>query len=159
MDYLFQFEQDKYYALRRVPMAMRVKLDLCGVKLSLRDWSRFSRSDREALAAMPYESEAQLAAFESHVEILIAAIAGDSTTTEPCARPAPWEISSDIPAAVCRQIAALGIPAPTRDQWANLTALQRYALIKLTREGRKNEKLPAALNEFGLMPMNREFLP
>lgn len=159
MDYLFQFEQDKYYALRRVPMAMRIKLDLCGIKLSLRDWSRFSRSDREALAAMPYESEAQLAAFESRAEILIAAIAGDSTTTARYARPAPWETSSDIPEAVRREIAALGIPAPTQVQWAGLTALQRYALIKLTREGRKNEKLPAALNEFGLIPANRALPP
>lgn len=156
MNYLFQFEQDKYYALRRVPMAMRIKLDLCGIKLSLRDWIKFSRSDREALAAMPYESEAQLAAFRAQVEKLVAEIAGDSTTTDPCTRPALWETIGTIPATVCRQIAALGVPAPTQEQWAALTGLQRYALIKLTREGGKNEKLPAALQEFGLMPADME---
>lgn len=152
MDYLFQFEQDKYYALRRIPMAMRIKLDLCGIKLSLRDWSKFSRSDREALAALPYATEAQLAAFRARVEQLVTAIEGDSTTTAPCVRPAPWELKDEVPGSVSRQLDTLGVPAPTVEQWMALTDLQRYALIKLTREGGKNEKLPAALKEFRLMP-------
>jgi hypothetical protein len=156
MDYLFQFEQDKYYALRRIPMAMRIKLDLCGVKLSIRDWSKFSREDREALADMPYESQQQLLAFRTRVMELIAAIAGDSTQTHPCTRPAPWETRDEISPQVGRQMASLGMPGPTLAQWAALSALQRYALVKLTREGAKNEKLPAALKEFGLMPADVE---
>lgn len=155
MDYLFQFEQDKYYALRRIPMAMRIKLDLCGIKLSLRDWSKFSRSDRETLAALPYATEAQLAAFRARVEQLVAMIDGDSTTTEPCVRPTPWELKDEVPGSVRRQLDALGVPAPTVEQWSSLSDLQRYALIKLTREGGKNEKLPAALNEFCLLPAGR----
>jgi hypothetical protein len=159
MDYLFRFEQDKYYALRRIPMAMRIKLDLRGVKLSIRDWSKFSREDREALAGMPYESPEQLLAFRTRVIVLIAAIAGDSTQTPPCPRPAPWEITEEIPAQVVCQTAALGARGPTRAQWAALSGLQRYALVKLTRKGAKNEKLPAALKEFGLMPagMDKSF--
>ena len=151
MDYLFQFEQDKYYALRRFPMAMRIKLDLCGLKLSIRDWSKFSRADRERLAAMPYATDAQLAAFRQAALKCVADIAGDSTETDPCERPAAWEIIDQLPATTCELIAAHGIPAPTPEQWAALTELQRYALVKLTREGAKNEKLPAALKEFGFL--------
>jgi hypothetical protein len=156
MDYLFQFEQDKYYALRRIPMAMRIKLDLCGVKLSIRDWSKFSREDREVLADMSYESQQQLFAFRTRVMELIAAIAGDSAETHPCARPAPWEIRDEISSQVGRQMITLGVPEPTLVQWAALSDLQRYALVKLTREGAKNEKLPAALKEFGLMPADMD---
>ncbi len=152
MDYLFQFEQDKYYALRRIPMAMRIKLDLCGFKLSIRDWSKLSRNDREALAAMPYESEAQLAAFRECIDALIAGIEGDSEATAPCTRPAAWEITGEIPHAISRQLEDRGVPPLSVRLWAALSELQRYALIKLTREGGKNEKLPAALQEFGLMP-------
>lgn len=159
MDYLFQFEQDKYYALRRIPMAMRIKLDLCGVKLSIRDWSKFSREDREALAGMCYESQQQLLAFRTRVMELITAIAGDSTQAPPCSRPAPWEIRDEISPQVARQAAMLGVPEPTLAQWAALSDLQRYALLKLTREGAKNEKLPAALKEFGLMPADVEVSP
>jgi hypothetical protein len=156
MDYLFQFEQDKYYALRRVPMVMRIKLDLCGVKLSIRDWSKFSREDRESLAAMPYESEMQLAAFRMRVQELIVTINGDSTEADPCFRPAPWEIQDEMPAQIGCQMRALGMPVLTLAQWAALSVLQRYALTKLTREGAKNEKLPAALKEFGLVRENLE---
>ena len=40
---LFAFESDFVATLRCVPMAVRFKLDRCGIKLSLRQWSRFSR--------------------------------------------------------------------------------------------------------------------
>lgn len=156
MDYLFQFERDKYYALRRVPMAMRIKLDLCGVKLSIRDWSKFSREDREALADMSYESQQQLFVFRTRVMELVAAIAGDSTETPPCPRPAPWEIRDEISPQVGHKLLTIGVQGPTIVQWAALSDLQRYALIKLTREGAKNEKLPAALKEFGLMPADMD---
>jgi|SRR5690606_6120968 len=151
MDYLFQFEQDKYYALRRIPMAMRIKLDLAGYKLSIRDWSKFSRPDREALAAMAYETDEQLHAFRTRVKALVAAIQGDSTEMPPCPRPAPWEITEHVPEPTRELIAAQGAAPPTVAQWAAFSPLQRYALVKLTRPGAKNEKLPAALREFGLL--------
>lgn len=37
----FQFESDFVATLRCIPMIVRFKLDLCGVKLSLKAWSRF----------------------------------------------------------------------------------------------------------------------
>lgn len=155
MDYfLFQFEQDKYYPLRRFPMVMRLKLDLCGIKMSISDWAKFSRPDREALAAMPYETQEQLDACRLRMKELIAAIDGESTETDPVARPAPWEITTVMPESVGRHIASLGIAPPTLAQWAALSNLQRYALVKQTREGAKNEKLPAILKEFGLVPVD-----
>src|SRR5690606_16727110 len=135
MDYLFQFEQDKYYALRRIPMAMRIKLDLCGYKLSIRDWSKFSRPAREALAAMPYETAAQLPAFHERVRELVTAIQGDSTETLPCPRPAPWEITDHAPELTRELIAAQGGIPLVPEQWAAFSLLQRYALVKLTRAG------------------------
>ena len=56
---LFAFESDFVASLRCIPMAVRLKLDLCGIKLTLRQWSRFTRSDREALIAMPCRSRAE----------------------------------------------------------------------------------------------------
>ncbi len=149
--HLFQYEQDKYYPLRRIPMIMRLKLDLCGVKLSIGDWSKFSREDREELVTMPHETPEQLAALRSRLLELVAAVGGDSAQTEPVHAPAPWTITSSVPAAVCRHIHALGMPAPTVEQWASLSNLQRFVLLKLTREGHENKKLPLALHEFGMI--------
>lgn len=148
--HLFQYEQDKHYPLRRIPMIMRMKLDLCGVKLSIGDWSKFSREDREQLVTMPYQTPEQIAALRHRLLELVAAVDGDSTETEPVGASPPWTITSTLPPAVCRQIQALGCPAPTLEQWAGLTDLQRFALLKLTREGHENKKLPLALKEFSL---------
>ncbi|MDQ9169124.1 nitrate reductase associated protein [Oxalobacteraceae bacterium R-40] len=149
--HLFQYEQDKYYPLRRIPMNMRLKLDLCGIKLSIGDWSKFSREDREKLVMMPYEKPEEIAAIRKRLLELIAACEGDSTETEPVRSPAPWTATSSVPATVCKQIEALGLSAPTQEQWADLSDVQRFALLKLTREGHENKKLPLALKEFGLL--------
>lgn len=148
---LFQYEQDKYYPLRRIPMIMRLKLDLCGIKLSIGDWSKFSRDEREALVMMPYATPADIAAIRTRLQELIAAYQGDSTETATVGRNSPWADKFTVPGSVSKQIQALGVPGPTPEQWAGLTDLQRFALVKLTREGHENKKLPLALNEFGLV--------
>lgn len=150
-EHLFQYEQDKYYPLRRIPMIMRLKLDLCGIKLSIGDWSKFSRDEREALVMMPYATPADIAAIRTRLQELIAAYQGDSSETAAVGDDAPWSDTSTIPESVSKQILALGMPAPTVEQWAGLSNLQRFALMKLTREGHENKKLTLALNEFGLI--------
>ena len=57
---LFAFEDDFVASLRCVPMAVRFKLDACGVKLSLRQWSRFSQAERRELLLAPCETAAAL---------------------------------------------------------------------------------------------------
>ena len=52
-DHLFAFESDFVATLRCVPMAVRLKLDRCEIKLSLRQWSRFTPEDRRRLLAAP----------------------------------------------------------------------------------------------------------
>jgi hypothetical protein len=38
----------------------------------------------------------------------------------------------------------------TAEQWKNLTPLQRFSLIKLSRPGHENENFPKAIAEFNL---------
>lgn len=150
LTYLFQFEQDKYYALRRIPMIIRMKLDLCGIKLTIGDWSKFTREAREELVMMACTTSDEIISFRKRLLALIAACNGESVPIEPLAGKAEWMDTSAIPDGVSRQIAALSQPAPTVKQWAALSDLQRFALTKLTREGHENKKLPMALKEFGL---------
>jgi hypothetical protein len=39
---------------------------------------------------------------------------------------------------------------PTDDQWRALTTLERYALVKLTRDRHENANFGPALREFGV---------
>jgi hypothetical protein len=152
LKYLFQFEQDKYYPLRRIPMVIRMKLDISGIKLTIGDWSKFSREDRERLVVMPCALPDEITAFRERLLELIEACNGESVQIAPLNGKAAWMDISTVPDSVSRQIQALSQSAPTVAQWAALSDLQRFALSKLTREGHENKKLPLALKEFGLVP-------
>ena len=70
---LFDFEQDFAGALQCIPMCVRFKLDVCGVKLSLRQWNRFVHGDRERLIELPCERPDEIPAYRQCVTELIAA--------------------------------------------------------------------------------------
>ncbi len=153
---LFAFESDFVASLRCIPMAVRLKLDLCGIKLTLRQWSRFARSDREALVVMPCGRRAEVEAFRAEVVDLVVSRAGEAARplTERACR--DWERSNRIPIAVTDNAMSLGLSPPSVSQWAALTPLQRFALIKLTRDNHDNVNFAPAMAEFGLSrPLSR----
>ena len=78
MNEMLQFEKEKCRDLRRFPMYFRLKLDLCGIKLSKRDWNRFPFPEKEKLLAMPCETHAQIAAFRERLKAMIRDSDGDS---------------------------------------------------------------------------------
>jgi hypothetical protein len=45
----FRYESEFYPTLSRVPLHVRMKLDLTGVKISLKDWLSFSFEERTVL--------------------------------------------------------------------------------------------------------------
>lgn len=148
---LFAFESDFVDSLRCIPMAVRLKLDVCGIKLTLRQWSRFARNDREALLTMPCGSRAEAEAYRAEVVDLVASRAGE--TAKPLAEQAwrYWELPDRIPIAVVDYALSLGLSPPKISQWAALTSLQRFALIKLTRDNHDNVNFVPAMQEFGLV--------
>jgi hypothetical protein len=147
---LFAFESDFVASLRCIPMAVRFKLDRCGIKLSLRQWSRFTRADRQQLLRRPCVAMPEIAAYRAALTALVAARAGEAA--KPLADPPRplWEQAHAVPAVVADYAATLGLRAPAARQWAALSELQRYALIKLTRENHDNVNFAPALREFGL---------
>jgi hypothetical protein len=147
---LFAFESDFVATLRCIPMAVRLKLDVCEIKLTLRQWSRFARSDREALLTMPCGSRAEVEAYRAEVVHLVVSRAGEAAKplTEQAWR--HWERPDRIPTAVADYAMSLGLAPPSVSQWAALTPLQRFVLIKLTRDNHDNVNFVPALQEFGL---------
>ena len=64
-NHLFAFEDDFVASLRCIPMAVRLKLDRSGIKLTLRQWSRFTTDDRRELLDTPCRSAGEVAAYRS----------------------------------------------------------------------------------------------
>jgi len=147
---LFAFEQDFVATLRCVPMAVRLKLDVCGIKLSLRQWSRFTKDDRHDLLIRKCSTPSEVTAYRAALVELVASRAREAA--RPLAEPpcGLWNDAGHVPARVAEFAAALGLSPPDDRQWSRLTRLQRFALIKLTRDSHDNLNFAPAMREFGL---------
>lgn len=144
----FLFESDFVESLRCIPMSVRLKLDLAGVKLKLSEWSRLGRIERSALLSGPCASPEEIETWKGLVSVLVESACGASPTLMPPADPV-WEAARDTPDQVKEKAASLGL-ALESDDWKSLSPLQRFALIKLSRPGHENMNFAPACREFGL---------
>lgn len=147
---IFQFETDFAGALYCIPMAVRRKLDLCGVKVSLKQWNRFTLEQREHLVARECDTPEEIGAYQREVIRLLEARAGDTPELLDPVAGTEWKDTSVVPQRLIDYCKERDVPAPTLAQWGALTELQRFALFKLTRPGHTNENFLPAMREFGL---------
>lgn len=147
---LFAFESDFVATLRCVPMAVRFKLDACGIKLTLKQWSRFTREDRHELLMAPCDAPAEIEAYRARLIALIAERAGQDAAPLGAPPEPLWERPDVIAPAVVDFAGQIGVAPPSGADWRRLTPLQRFALIKLSRDNHDNVNFIPALREFGL---------
>lgn len=148
---LFDFESDFVATLRCVPMAVQFKLDTCGIKLSLRQWSRFTPADRHALLLAPCEAKSEVEAYRAQLEGLIAhRSGGEVKRLEETPAPA-WAQSDATPTAVQDFAHTVQVSPPSDSDWARLSPLERFVLLKLSRDNHDNVNFVPALREFGLV--------
>ncbi|MGA1304473.1 MAG: nitrate reductase associated protein [Cyanobium sp.] len=146
---VFAFEADFAGDLRCLPMAVRRKLDLAGVKLKLVHWHGLTGEERLRLLAWPDDTDS----LATMATWLLAR--SQSLPQGPASPLAPatdeiWQQEATLPeplAASCRQ---LGLSLRS-DGWACLDELQRFALVKLSHPGHEHRNLARALEEFGVL--------
>ncbi|MBF2027048.1 MAG: nitrate reductase associated protein [Oscillatoriales cyanobacterium C42_A2020_001] len=150
MAQFFEFESDFVESLRCIPMQIRMKLDTCGIKLKLPQWNQFSQSDRQLLVDLPCETESDVEIYRTTLQGLVRERTGvEASTLEIDSSPA-WIDATTIPTSVQEKATELGA-AISPEQWASLTPLQRFALIKLSRSSHENRNFLPALQEFKLV--------
>ena len=150
MTTFFNFEADFVDSLRCIPMVVRMKLDTCGVKLKLAEWNHFTQIECEGLVDLPCQDSAEVAAYQDYVSQLIFQHTGHEASLLSVDADPAWLKEREIPATIQTKAAEAGLEI-TLIQWANLTPIQRFALIKLTRSQHENNNFLPALREFGLM--------
>ena len=146
----FEFEADFVDSLRCIPMVVRLKLDSCGVKLKLAEWNHFTQSECEELVTLPCAESGEISAYRNYVSGLIFNHTGNQASLLSIDPDPAWLNQREIPLAVQSKIAEEKLEL-TLAQWINLTPLQRFALIKLTRSQHENSNFLPALSEFGLI--------
>jgi hypothetical protein len=146
----FQFEADFVDSLRCIPMQVRLKLDTCGIKLKLPQWNRFITQEREMLVDLPCKSEEEIQTYKELLQQLVLQHTGEQAT-ELAIDPNPdWKNANAIASSVEEKATENGVEI-TRQQWANLSPEQRFALIKLSRSNHENQNFLPALKEFNLL--------
>lgn len=138
-------------SLRCIPMAVRFRLDITGVKLKLNEWSKLGRPEREALVLLPFSSPPEIRAYKDTLSDLVAKACGapPALLSEP---PDPLWSSPEVPPQVQEQAQAFGLLIPDQ-AWTSLSLLQRFALVKLSRPGHENRNFLPAVEEFGILPI------
>ena len=144
---LFGFEADFGADLRCLPMAVRRKLDLAGVKLKLAQWHGLEGAERQRLLTWDDTAEA-LSRLRHWLLERSATLPGGPAGSLPPASETPWQQGDSWPEAVLRSCAQLALEIRA-EGWRELDELQRFALVKLSHPGHEHRNLPAALAEFG----------
>lgn len=147
----FQFEQDFMEDnIRCIPMIVRFKLDVCGIKLKLKEWSKLTTDEREQLALRPTETIHEINSYSRYLENLIQKHTGEKATHLSSDKlNSSWSFTDQLPIELQTKLTEVKMKL-TVEQWNALSILKRFALIKLTRPGHENKNFPIAMKEFGL---------
>lgn len=150
MAVFFEFEADFVESLRCIPMQVRYKLDTCGIKLKLSDWNHLNQGERETLAELACDTETEISAYRNYLQNLILERSGTPAKTLSIEPEPAWMDETKVPENLLEKAEEIGTNI-TPEQWADLTYLQRFCLIKLSRSGHENENFPKAIAEFNLI--------
>jgi len=146
----FQFEEDFVEAnIRCIPMIVRFKMDAVGVKLKLSEWSKFKVGERIDLALLPCNDEKEQEQYNNYLRSLIKKYTGEEGTALEINRHPEWANTDVVPGTLSDRLIKFDCIL-TDDKWRSLTDLQRFALLKLMKEGHENKNFPKAIKEFGL---------
>ena len=147
----FNFEEDFIEKnIRCIPMIVRFKMDKAGIKLKLAEWSRFSVDERIELAKKTCSNEEEAKQYNDYLAGLIKKYTGKKATDLAIDLHPGWADLDEVPALLRDKLKEFGWSIPI-EQWEDLTNLQRFALLKLCKQGHESKNFPKAIKEFGLV--------
>ena len=129
----FSFESDFIGNWRCIPLCVRRKLDLIGLKLKLSHWLELSQAQRQQLVDWDDHPEA-LAQLRAQLLLLTAPLSDGVAQPLPPAKGEPWQTLQVVPDDVVRAAQARQV-ALSLERWQGLSELGRFALCKLARPG------------------------
>lgn len=143
----FAFEADFTGSWRCIPLCVRRKLDLAGIKLKLRHWLALDQGQRQQLVDWPDGPE-DLRGLVMHLKQCTVGMADGPVGELPIPQAPPWQ-RSQPPAAVTAALHAMG-QTMNQIQWRQLSELECFALCKLARPGHDHHNLVHAVAEFNI---------
>jgi hypothetical protein len=145
----FAFEGAVHATLETVPLAVRRKLDLAGIRITIFGWRALPREDRLSLCHLPVETAEDVAVYR---EVLMRFTARTGIPVDLIPGPPSTRRSWSLPEVLSRLGAQLGLEEAQGLDGRRLALLsdeERYALFKLADPARDPARLRAALLELG----------
>jgi hypothetical protein len=124
----YRYEAEFYSSLNRIPLDVRRKLDLAGLKISLKDWLAYGFEERTVLCHLPMESAEEKHAFTAYVDFLSHRYRGEAVEVTAPLDPILWS-STSVPEPVAQKSSSC-LNGVTFEEWQNWAEHQRYALYK-----------------------------
>lgn len=128
MFHQYHYEAEFYAAQSRLPLDVRRKLDVTGIKISLNDWLAFSLEERRVLCHLPCDSEDEQEVFAEYLNFLSLAHRGRAIEKLKALSPGLWDDTS-VPQAVAQKSAELHASVALAE-WRQWPGHHRYALYK-----------------------------
>jgi len=141
----FQYESQYYTTLSRLPLDVRRKLDLIGLKISLKDWLAFTLEERTVLCHLPIESIDEQQAFQAFLDFLSRKYLGRPVQMAEPMSASLWN-GEAVPEPV-RLKNADSNTAVTRQEWAQWHDHDRYALYKTATSTNQPDAFAQVLKE------------
>lgn len=128
MFHRYRYEAEFYPTHLRIPLDMRMKLDLTGLKVSLKHWLACSVEERAALCHLPIDSVEEKQAFTAYLDFLCRKNSGEPVEVTEVLDPVLWS-AAEVPAPVAQKIASC-FNTVMLAEWQKWEPHQRYALYK-----------------------------
>jgi hypothetical protein len=128
MFHRFCYETEFYPSLSRIPLHVRMKLDLTGIRISLKDWLAFDFAERAALCHLPCRLSDERQVFVGYLDFLSRKYYGTPVLVTTAVDSALWD-RARLPEPV-RKKSADSLKRITAQEWSNWQFHERYALYK-----------------------------
>jgi hypothetical protein len=146
MFYKFRFEQQFYPTLNRVPLHVRMKLDVTGIKLSLNEWLAFTFEERNVLCHLPVDEEEEKQTFKQYLNFLCRKYTGREAARTAMINPCLWCNNDRIPDSILKKAPVTASPI-TLEEWRRWPSHSRYAVYKTAVSKSEPEQFLAVLEE------------
>ena len=146
MFHRYRHESDIYPSLSRIPLDVRMKLDMTGIKISLKDWLSFGIEERTVLCQLPVETDEEKQTFSSYLDFLSRRYQGESVKRTAAISSFLWDNGGLVPEPVSGKYRPEIAPI-SADEWRHWNSCQRYALYKTALSRSEPEHFFALLKE------------
>ena len=128
MFHRYDYEAEFYPALSRLPLDLRRKLDITGIKISLKHWLAYSMEERAVLCHLPCDSDDEKEVFLGYLDFLSGKYLGQPAEKTATMGEFLWSDSA-VPDAVFERSQALR-QTVTLEEWRRWQSHHRYAVYK-----------------------------